>query len=170
MGSGVESAVVSKYLTRKKELWKNVNVKVLDLFIARPHNPPNTPMPQSHYDILGGDAAVRTLVDRFYDLMESRPDAAAIRALHPQALVGSRDKLFKFLSGWLGGPALYVQEFGHPMLRARHLPFSIGNAERDAWMQCMRQALEEQVTDKLLRDQLIGSFQRTADHMRNREG
>lgn len=126
-------------------------------------------MPQSHYDILGGEAAVRALVDRFYDLMESRPDAAAIRALHPQALAGSRDKLFKFLSGWLGGPALYVQEFGHPMLRARHLPFSIGNAERDAWMQCMRQALEEQVADKLLRDQLISSFQRTADHMRNQE-
>jgi hemoglobin len=127
-------------------------------------------MPQTHYDLLGGEAAVRTLVDRFYDLMDSHPDAAAIRALHPQTLQGSRDKLFKFLSGWLGGPPLYVEEFGHPMLRARHLPFPIGNAERDAWMQCMRQALEEQVTDPLLRGQLLGSFQRTADHMRNREG
>jgi len=125
-------------------------------------------MPQSHYDLLGGETAVRKLVDRFYDLMDSQPDAAAIRALHPDALAGSREKLFKFLSGWLGGPPLYVQEFGHPMLRARHLPFAIGEAERDAWMRCMRQALEEQITDPLLRDQLIGSFQRTADHMRNR--
>ena len=70
----------------------------------------------------------------------------------------------------LVGTPLYVQEFGHPMLRARHLPFPIGDAERDAWMRCMRQALEEQVADKLLRDQLVSAFQRTADHMRNREG
>ena len=125
-------------------------------------------MSRSHYEILGGEAAVRALVDRFYDLMDSEPEAATIRALHPEALAGSRDKLFKFLSGWLGGPPLYVEEFGHPMLRARHLPFPIGDAERDAWMRCMRQALKEQVTDGLLRDQLIGAFQRTADHMRNR--
>jgi hemoglobin len=125
-------------------------------------------MSQTHYDLLGGEAAVRALVDRFYDLMESLPEAAAVRALHPQDLSGSREKLFKFLSGWLGGPPLYVQEFGHPMLRARHLPFPIAEAEREAWMRCMTQALEEQVADPLLRSQLIGSFQRTADHMRNR--
>jgi hemoglobin len=126
-------------------------------------------MPQSHYDLLGGETAVRALVDRFYDLMDSLPQAAAVRALHPADLAGSRAKLFKFLSGWLGGPALYVQEFGHPMLRARHLPFPIGDAERDAWMRCMTQALAEQVADPMLREHLTGAFLRTADHMRNRE-
>jgi hemoglobin len=124
-------------------------------------------MPQSHYDLIGGETAVRALVERFYDLMEALPEAADVRALHPRDLAGSRDKLFKFLSGWLGGPALYVQEYGHPMLRARHLPFPIGDAERDAWMRCMTQTLEEHVADPMLRGQLIGAFRRTADHMRN---
>jgi hemoglobin len=124
-------------------------------------------MSPSHYELIGGEAAVRALVDRFYDLMDASPDAGVVRALHPPDLKGSREKLFKFLSGWLGGPPLYVQEFGHPMLRARHLPFPIGEAERDAWMRCMRQALEEQIADRMLREQLIGAFLRTADHMRN---
>jgi hemoglobin len=126
-------------------------------------------MSQTHYELIGGEAGVRALVDRFYDLMESLPEAAGIRALHPADLGGSRAKLYKFLSGWLGGPALYVQEYGHPMLRARHLPFPIAERERDAWMRCMTQALEEQVTDPMLRMQLTGAFFRTADHMRNRE-
>ena len=125
-------------------------------------------MSHSPYQLLGGDAGVRALVDRFYDLMDALPEAATIRALHPRDLSGSRDKLYKFLSGWLGGPPLYVQEYGHPMLRARHLPFPISEAERDAWMHCMKQAVEERVADPMLRTQLIGSFFRTADHMRNR--
>jgi hemoglobin len=125
-------------------------------------------MPQTPYELLGGETGVRALVDRFYDLMDQSPQAATVRALHPADLGGSRDKLFKFLSGWLGGPALYVQEYGHPMLRARHLPFSIGEAERDAWMDCMRQALTETALDDFARDQLLGAFMRTADHMRNR--
>lgn len=124
-------------------------------------------MPQNHYDLLGGEIAVRALVERFYDLMDTLPEAATVRALHPRDLSDSRAKLFKFLSGWLGGPPLYVQEFGHPMLRARHLPFAIGEAERDIWMRCMRQALDEQVADPALRAQLVGAFLRTADHMRN---
>ena len=86
------------------------------------------------YERLGGEAAVRKLVDRFYDLMDALPEARGIRELHPPDLAGSRDKLFKFLSGWLGGPPLYVEEYGHPRLRARHLPFPIGEAERDAWL------------------------------------
>lgn len=122
----------------------------------------------SHYARLGGEQAVRRLVDRFYDLMESLPEARGIRALHPADLAGSRDKLFKFLSGWLGGPSLYIEEYGHPRLRARHLPFPIGEAERDAWLSCMRQALAEFEMEAFLREQLLQSLSNTADHMRNR--
>jgi hemoglobin len=125
--------------------------------------------PYNPYELLGGDNGVRTLVDRFYDLMDTLPEAAGIRALHPQDLQGSRDKLYMFLSGWLGGPPLYVERHGHPMLRARHLPFAIGDAERDAWMLCMRKALEERHLDPMLHNQLLASLQRTADHMRNRD-
>lgn len=122
----------------------------------------------SHYARLGGEQAVRRLVDRFYDLMETLPEARKIRDLHPADMAGSRDKLFKFLSGWLGGPSLYIEEYGHPRLRARHLPFPIGEAERDAWMACMRQALAELDIDPMLRQQLLQSLSNTADHMRNR--
>lgn len=120
------------------------------------------------YTRLGGEPAVRALVDRFYDLMDARPDAAVIRALHPETLEHSRDKLRWFLVGWLGGPPLYVERFGHPRLRARHLPFSIGDVERDQWMQCMRQALADTVADVELRGFLVESLQGLADHMRNR--
>jgi len=122
----------------------------------------------SPYERLGGEQAVRRLVDRFYDLMDTLPDAGDIRALHPEDLTGSRDKLFKFLSGWLGGPPLYQMEHGHPRLRARHLPFPIGEAERDAWLLCMEQALAETEMDELLRGHLLQSLRNTADHMRNR--
>ena len=122
----------------------------------------------SPYERLGGEQGVRKLVDRFYDLMESLPEAQRIRDLHPDDLAGSRDKLFKFLSGWLGGPPLYVEEFGHPRLRARHLPFPIGKAERDAWLMCMAQALAETEMEAMLRDHLLQSLRNTADHMRNR--
>ncbi len=121
----------------------------------------------SHYERLGGEQGVRRLVDRFYDLMDSLPEAAVIRKMHANSLDGSRDKLFMFLSGWLGGPGLYVEKYGHPRLRARHLPFSIGEAERDAWMLCMSQALDEMALDSLLRDHLKQSLWNTADHMRD---
>jgi len=113
---------------------------------------------------------VRTLVERFYALMENLPEAAPIRALHPQDLAGSREKLFKFLSGWLGGPPLYVQEHGHPRLRARHLPFPIGTAERDQWMLCMERAMEEQNVEPQVRRDILDALFRTADHMRNQPG
>ncbi len=111
---------------------------------------------------------MRALVDRFYDLMDSRPEAAGIRALHAKSLKGSREKLFLFLSGWLGGPDVYQQRYGHPRLRARHLPFVIGAAERDQWMGCMRQALDELVEDEGLRAHLVQALYQVADFMRNR--
>ena len=117
---------------------------------------------------LGGEGGVRALVDRFYDLMDLEPAYAEIRAMHPGTLDGSRDKLFWFLCGWLGGPDLYVQRHGHPRLRARHLPYAIGIRERDQWMACMIQALHEQQIDETLAERLAESFFGTADWLRNR--
>jgi hemoglobin len=123
---------------------------------------------ETPFEHLGGEPAVRALVDRFYDLMDLEPGYAALRALHPRDLHGSRDKLHWFLCGWLGGPQHYVERFGHPMLRARHLPFSIGIAERDQWMACMKQAMHEQQIDESLAERLAAAFFNTADWMRNR--
>ncbi len=123
----------------------------------------------SYYVILGGEVGVRKIVDRFYDLMAEMPAARGVLQLHPKDLTSSRNKLFKFLSGFLGGPSLYIQEYGHPRLRARHLPFPIGEKERDQWMLCMNQSLDELVADKLVAQQLKATFYRTADFMRNVE-
>ena len=133
---------------------------------------PNDPVAarQTPFERLGGEAEVRALVDRFYDLMDLEPDYAGIRRLHPATLDGSRDKLFWFLCGWLGGPSHYTDRFGHPMLRARHLPFAIGVAERDQWLACMAQAMAERRVDPTLAERLAESFFGTADWMRNRAG
>ncbi|HRI18465.1 MAG TPA: group II truncated hemoglobin [Burkholderiaceae bacterium] len=120
------------------------------------------------FEALGGEAGVRALVDRFYDLMELEPAYAGIRGLHPPALDGSRDKLHWFLCGWLGGPQHYVERFGHPRLRARHLPYAIGSIERDQWLACMAQAMTERGIDATLAAQLHEAFAGTADWMRNR--
>ena len=122
------------------------------------------------FDSIGGEPGVRALVDRFYDLMDLEPAYRTLRSIHPPELHGSRDKLFWFLCGWLGGPPHYVDRFGHPMLRARHLPFRIGIAERDQWMACMKQAMHEQRIDESLAERLAASFFDTADWMRNRGG
>lgn len=125
---------------------------------------------QTHYQRIGGDAQVRALVDRFYQLMDELPEAWEIRKLHPADLASSRQKLYEFLSGWMGGPPLYTEKYGHPMLRRRHLPFPIGQRERDQWLMCMRQALDEVVADARLREELYNAFVRVADHMRNQPG
>jgi len=119
------------------------------------------------YERLGGAHAVRRLVQRFYALMDQRPDAAAVRRMHPQQLADSEDKLFKFLSGWFGGPPLYMRERGHPRLRMRHHPFRIGPPERDQWLACMRQALDEQVADAALRASVVRAFEGMAEHLVN---
>lgn len=122
------------------------------------------------YARLGGEVAVRALVERFYDLMELEPAYRELRAAHGPELESAREKLFLFLSGWLGGPDLYVERFGHPRLRARHLPFSIGLIERDQWVACMNQAMEETGVEEELRIRLVRSFFETANWMRNRQG
>ena len=123
---------------------------------------------QMPFDRVGGEAQVRALVDRFYDLMDIEPAYRELRALHPTTLDGSRDKLHWFLCGWLGGPQHYTDRFGHPMLRARHLPFAIGIRERDQWMSCMHTAMNEVQLEPQLAQQLEASFFKTADWMRNR--
>jgi hemoglobin len=120
------------------------------------------------YEIIGGEAAVRQLVDRFYDLMDTAPEAANVRALHARSLKVSREKLFQFLSGWLGGPQLYIERFGHPRLRMRHFPFAIASRERDEWLWCMERALAEQPMPEWLHAHLRDRLRQLADHMRNR--
>ncbi len=123
----------------------------------------------SLYELLGGEAGVRSLVDRFYDIMDSSPDAKELRALHAQSLKQSREKLFMFLSGWSGGPQLYIEKFGHPRLRMRHMPFSIGELERDQWLACMYRALDEGGYPPAVVEHLKTRFAEVADFMRNRE-
>jgi len=122
----------------------------------------------SLYTRIGGDAVIHQLVDRFYELMDELPEAYAARKIHPADLTESGNKLFDFLSGWLGGPQRYIDKYGHPMLRRRHLPYAIGPDERDQWLLCMRLALEETVQDIPLRDALYGQFAQLGEHMRNR--
>lgn len=119
------------------------------------------------FDLIGGEQNVRDLVDRFYDLMDLEPEFATIRALHPTTLDGSRDKLFWFLCGWLGGPNHFIDRFGHPRLRARHLPYEIGSIERDQWMRCMALALQDQNVPEDLQMRLMQALFQTADWMRN---
>ncbi|MCG7869034.1 MAG: group II truncated hemoglobin [Candidatus Thiodiazotropha sp. 'RUGA'] len=123
----------------------------------------------THYERVGGEKSVRELVDRFYDLMDEQDDLTELRQLHAKSLKVSREKLFMFLSGWLGGPSLYTDKYGHPRLRARHLPFSIGIEERDQWMQCMKTAMQQMSMDESLQQELLQAFFKTADFMRNRE-
>ena len=131
------------------------------------YNPSMTETNPSLYELLGGETGVRALVDRFYDIMDSSPEAKDIRALHAASLKQSREKLFMFLSGWSGGPQLYVEKFGHPRLRMRHMPFVIGERERDQWLWCMSRALEDGNFHPAVVSHLKTRFAEVADFMRN---
>lgn len=120
------------------------------------------------YELLGAEAGVRSLVDRFYDIMDASPQAELIRSFHAKSLKQSREKLFLFLCGWSGGPQLYVKRFGHPRLRMRHMPFPIGSVERDQWLWCMNKALDESRLDARLVELLKKRFADVADFMRNK--
>lgn len=124
---------------------------------------------QTPYDFIGGETSIRSLVDRFYFYMDILPEAQGIRAMHQANLASAKDKLFKFLSGWLGGPNLFIEEFGHPMLRRRHFPFKIGPSERDQWMLCMNKALDEIAMDPRLHTNIQTALQDLATHMINQE-
>jgi len=130
--------------------------------------PPGNPPFETPFAWIGGESQVHALVDRFYDLMDLEPGYTALRAAHGTELANAREKLKMFLTGWLGGPQRYTEQFGHPRLRMRHMPFSIGIAERDQWVACMDQAMQETEIDGALRTRLKESFMQTADWMRNR--
>ena len=119
------------------------------------------------YDVMGGETAIRNLVERFYYYMDTLAEAQGIRAMHQADLSSAKEKLFKFMSGWLGGPDLFVQEYGHPMLRARHLPFVIGESERDQWMLCMNKAIADVPMNPILETNLKNALQELATHMIN---
>ena len=124
----------------------------------------------SMFVILGGEPGIRSLVDRFYDLMDVDADLKLLRDVHGGSLDQARDKLFWYLCGYFGGPQHYIERFGHPRLRARHLPFSIGIAERDQWLLCMARAMKELEYPEPLMDRMLEIFFGVADWMRNREG
>ncbi|MGZ3772628.1 MAG: group II truncated hemoglobin [Pseudobdellovibrionaceae bacterium] len=124
---------------------------------------------KSIYELLGGEDFLKKLTKRFYEIMSTMPEAQGIRKMHPANIQSSEDKLFMFLSGWLGGPQLFVEKFGHPKLRARHLPFVIGKSERDQWMLCMVQTFEDLQVEEPIRSELLHALLNLADHMRNKE-
>ncbi len=119
------------------------------------------------FELLGGIEQVRALVERFYDVMDSDPQAASLRAMHPQELAGSREKLFMFLAGWTGGPQLYIERYGHPKLRARHLPFAVDETARDQWMYCMVRAMHDIGVEEPVMIKLAEALWGVADFMRN---
>ncbi|HNW64180.1 MAG TPA: group II truncated hemoglobin [Piscinibacter sp.] len=123
--------------------------------------------PNPHFQRLGGEAAVAKLVDAFYRAMDSRADARAIRAMHHADLAQTKAVLRIYLAEWLGGPKRYSAERGQPRLRRVHGPFAIDTNARDAWLACMRQALDEVGTDAALRDELLAAFAKVADHLKN---
>ncbi len=118
------------------------------------------------YEEIGGDAGVRALVDRFYDLIEA--ESPVLRAMLPRNTSTSRQKLYEFLSGWMGGPSLYIEKRGHPRLKMRHMPFDIGHHEAEEWMRCMRQAMTDTGVPEDAVSFLDGELSRSADWMRNR--
>ena len=123
---------------------------------------------QTPYDLIGGEATVRRLADRFYAIMDSNPDANHIRGMHERDLAPVRQLLFEFLSGWLGGPALYFNRPDHRCIMSAHRPYAIGDAERDEWMMCMRTAMDECAFPAEMRALLDQAFSRMANAFRSR--
>ena len=124
----------------------------------------------THFSRIGGAAAIDRLVEAFYARVDVLPEARAIRAMHADDLSATKGVLKRYLGEWMGGPALYSRERGHPRLRMRHLGFKIGEAERDAWLLCIRGALKDVVADVALREELFQAFFKIADWMRNQPG
>ncbi|SDA93301.1 hemoglobin [Sinorhizobium sp. NFACC03] len=121
------------------------------------------------YEAIGGDPTVRALTRRFYELMDTLPEAARCRAVHPPDVSGSEEKFYEYLTGWLGGPPIYVEKRGHPMLRRRHFVAEIGPEERDEWLLCFTRALEEAIAHPKLRQIILDPITRLALHMQNKE-
>lgn len=121
------------------------------------------------YEAIGGDRTVRALTACFYELMDTLPEAANCRAVHPPSLEGSQEKFYEYLTGYLGGPQLYIEKRGHPRLRSRHFVAAIGPLERDEWLLCFRRAMDETIDSEKLRAIIWEPIERLAFHMQNRE-
>lgn len=119
------------------------------------------------YEAIGGDATVRSLCRRFYELMDTLPEAGNCRAIHPPDLRGSEEKFYEYMTGYLGGPPVYVEKHGHPMLRRRHFVAPIGPKERDEWLLCFRRAMDETISNEQLRNIIMVPVERLALHMQN---
>ena len=132
---------------------------------------PSASSPQSLFDLLGGEPnatnQIRAIVEAFYDVMDQDEKAKTIRQMHPEDLTSSREKLFMFLSGWTGGPQLYIERYGHPFLRRRHIPFKIGEEERDQWIYCMTKGLLNLKMEEEKIKALLNALYPIADFMRN---
>ena len=124
---------------------------------------------QTPYLLMGGEKAISSLVERFYFYMDTLPEAKELRAVHAPDLSSAKDKLYKFLSGWLGGPDLFIQEYGHPRLKQRHFPFKVNQQVRDQWVFCMRKALYEIAMPDELRNNIKQAIGDLATHMINAE-
>jgi len=124
----------------------------------------------SMFERVGGAPTIDRLVESFYARMDSLQEANVIRAMHAPDLGPTKDVLKRYLGEWMGGPKHYSAERGHPRLRQRHMGFAIGDAERDAWLLCMRGALEETIEDADARQEIYGLMAKLADWMRNQAG
>jgi len=125
---------------------------------------------ESLYERLGGEVVLHKFVIHFYEYMDNTPDVADVRSMHPDSLISATEKLFMFLSGMLGGPSLYMDEFGPPRLRRKHLHFTIGDKERDQWLMCAQYAANQLNIDEGLRDELIDNLTAMAKHLQNFTG
>lgn len=147
-----------------------VSASTLAAVTLQPETPPVAAHPWGDtvtpYEELGGEEPLQRLVNRFYDLIAA--DSPRLRAMHPEDDSNSRRNLFEFLSGWMGGPSLYIERKGNPMLRMRHFPFSIGPEEAAEWLRCMRGALADTGVPEPLRSYLYTKLETTALHVRNR--
>lgn len=120
----------------------------------------------SSYQAAGGLEGLTALVTCFYELMDTLPEAAELRAMHPRDLTSARDKLIAFLSGWLGGPPLYSQQYGQRTLPDTHRHFPVTAATRDAWLACMEQALIIQNYPESFRTYLLARLAVPAESIR----
>jgi hemoglobin len=118
------------------------------------------------YEEIGGAEAVDRLAGAFYDVIEE--ESPVLRTMLPTSTKNTRKKFAMYLSGWLGGPPLYEEKWGHPRLRMRHIPFPIGTSEADEWMRCMRMGMDRADVGEPLRTFLDDRFAQLALHMRNK--
>lgn len=135
-----------------------------------PSSPDNSTHPWGYaatpYEELGGEDAVRNLAETFYDVIDE--ESPLLREMLPSNTKNTRQKFFMYMSGWLGGPPLYEEKWGHPRLRMRHLPFPIDDVAAVEWLRCMNLALDRVGVTGDLRVFLESRLAPLADHMKNR--